>query len=142
MIWLLANWKKILLGIALVILVSIIAFTWSTIAGWKADSKQLSICTTSLQAQIDAAIKQKEQADDYFKQLDGVNRELARVKRVRPTKCICPKTSATGSCAARTGADDQLHRAHGVTSDALYDFAADAERVRQQLLSCQRWVRE
>ena len=125
-----------------------------TIQGWKADSEKLEVCRTdltkaagemaALQSNIYAAQKKaKEASDAYQNRLSYVNSELDRVKRL-PARCVCPlpRPSAPKRCDGTTSATGELYQADGVTSDTLYDFAGDAERVRQQLLACQAWVAE
>ena len=139
MILLLRYWPYIIGAIALAGIIF-------TVLSWRADSIRLDKCEadysdaleaiTDMQAQAD---KEREQANEYHTNLNSVQRELDRVKRVRPSRCICPAQAAR-ACDAPASADNQLHQSHGVTTDSLYDFAADAERVRLQLDACQSWA--
>jgi len=142
MLFLLSNWKLIACGVAGLVLLALVTFAWQTIGGWKADSGQLASCKESLQVQTDAIEKDKELANEYLKNLRGVNAELARVKRLRPVRCICPKADTSRACDGRTSTDNQLHQEDGITTESLYDFAGDAERVRVQLVACQKWAGE
>lgn len=135
--------QKYWMHIALIVLAAALA---ALVMGWRSDSQQLPICKQSLrmmhqqaEQQMKQAAIEREQADEYFKELDNVSRELNRLKRVQPARCI--PVQSTRSYTTPASADGKLPATHGVTSDALYDFAADAERVRQQLLACQTWAK-
>lgn len=80
----------------------------------------------------------KEIADDLNQKNASLSRRLAELKRL-PATCIVPTSdTALGGDAIPGGAVNA--GAHGITSVALYDFAAEAERYRQQLISCQEFV--
>ena len=121
------------------------------IHGWKADSEKLELCRTDLTkaaGELARAAQNAENnrrlANDYYDQLGAIDRQLAAAKRVQPQRCVCPisKPASTSARDARAGTDGELHSPDGVTVESLYDFAGDAERVRQQLLACQAWVKK
>jgi len=72
--------------------------------------------------------------------LDAANRKLNTLK-LRDSRCVLPVTKpATGHDAAArkslaAGQD-------GISTEALYDFAGDAERYRLQLVSCQGFIKK
>jgi hypothetical protein len=125
---------------------AIVAVAW-VILGWRADSKALEGCkerNATMIAQMQEIIAENEKnrqlSEDYYDKLETIDRELASIKRVRPAKCICPVSSAAPTCNAGTGAAGEFPKEDGITTESLYNFAADAERVRQQLLACQVWA--
>ena len=120
------------------------------VVGWKADSEKLEICRADLTIAAGemAAMAQRGEtnrrlANEYYDQQEFIDRQLADAKRMQPQRCICPITQPAlpGACMPGASAEGEFYQADGITSDALYDFAGDAERVRQQLLACQAWVR-
>lgn len=82
----------------------------------------------------------QEVSRGYQTRLAVLNDQLARARRVRNT-CVVPSTAqpADGRDAA-TGAGEPVRPHVGVATDALLDFAAEAEQYRLQLLSCQDFV--
>lgn len=82
-----------------------------------------------------------EVSNDYQNQLSALNKRLADLKRMQ--HCV-PVFHPPGAAAGHDAAagDGKLPGPDGVPSDVLYDFAADAEKVRLQLLACQSFVRK
>lgn len=101
---------------------------------------EMQVQQTALVAQCEAD-KQitQEVSHDYQTKIDALNRRLADLKRVRPSVCV-PVTKPTSGHNAGTGAEPP--RSHGLTSDALLDYAAEAERYRLQLIGCQDFIKK
>lgn len=137
---LLTNWKTVL-G---VVVTCILAYGLHALDVYRIEDQQRA----ALAAQADALVKQcdaekkitKEVSDGYQKQLDAVATELARVKRVRPATCVVVSASTPTHGRNETPVPNKLARQDGVTSDALYDFASEAEGYRLQLIACQDFV--
>lgn len=71
--------------------------------------------------------------------LDIANHKLASLKLQKPSRCVVPASStATGHDANST--KPIVSGQNGVTSDALYDFAGDAEKERLKLTACQGFI--
>lgn len=81
----------------------------------------------------------EENDREYTKQIDDLGRKLAAAKRMQPTRCIVPVAGQAGVGDGRA-AGDKLHRQNGVTSDALFDFAGECERLRVQVISLQSFI--
>jgi len=90
------------------------------------------------QCEKDKAIT-KEVSDELQTQLDDVRSQLARAKRMQPNRCV-PVLADPAKRDDATANDAQLHHTDGVYSDALLDFAYDAEVVGRQLDACQSFV--
>lgn len=80
-----------------------------------------------------------EVSNELQTQLTDLRSQLAAAKRVRPQSCVPVVTRPAGGHDGQAG-DAQLPDPHGITSDALLDFAYDAEVVGRQLDSCQEFV--
>lgn len=85
----------------------------------------------------------QEQTSEYQKKIDDLNMQLA-ADELRGATCVDialpPSSPASGNPGASGAAKHD--EPHGVTSSALYAFAADAERYRLQLASCQDFVKK
>lgn len=94
--------------------------------------------TLKKQCAADKAIT-KEVADDLQSKNDALSRRLSALKRVQPSACIVPTPGAAiGSNEAAGGAI--ATRAHGITTESLYDFAGEAESYRLRLIACQSFI--
>lgn len=95
-------------------------------------------------ALVDQCVKDKklttEASNDYETKITALNKHIADIKRVRPSKClpiVARNTNGTISSAGGTGNGGE----NGVDSDALYDYAALAEKYRLQLIGLQNFVK-
>lgn len=81
-----------------------------------------------------------EVSNAYQDQIADLNAKLLSVKRLRPSRCIAlsAPVPAGGRDATPTGAEPA--RTDGINSDALYDFAGEAEKYRLQLIACQKFI--
>lgn len=79
---------------------------------------------------------------DYQKTISDLNARVAALKRVQPKTCV--PVSVTKPAPGRNSAEGNtgLSTAHGLTTDALYDYAADAEKVGLKFDACQRFITE
>lgn len=73
---------------------------------------------------------------DYETQLSALNGNLAS-SRMRASLCIVPTAAAGGHDGV---AGTKPLGSHGISSDWLYSYAAEAEKYRLQLLACQKWA--
>lgn len=104
-------------------------------------AQELADQKVGLEAQCaaDKAITQ-EVSHDYQARLAALADQLARARRLRNT-CVVPTTPPTRGRDAAPLAGEPIRPHVGVPADALLDYAAEAERYRLQLLSCQEFVR-
>lgn len=80
-----------------------------------------------------------EVSNDYQKQLADLRRRLD-ARRMQPHVCVPVAPANPGGRDAATGAGPV--RADGVDSQALLDFAAEAEGYRLRLSACQDFIRK
>lgn len=79
----------------------------------------------------------KEISNDYQNKIAGLNKRIADLKRLRPSVCVPVSAAAPGRNAA-TGS--VASGQNGIDAGTLLDYAADAERYRLQLSSCQDFI--
>lgn len=131
-----SKWGIILIAIA-------VSFAGGGYLGWHERALREP---AMLSAQQEADTKQcnadkeitKESNHDLKTNLDVVSAELARLKRVRSARCVAVATGQAGAADVRgehAGQND-----HGLSSDWLYDYAAQCESVRQGYISCTGFV--
>ncbi len=136
---LLTNWKIFGMGAV------IIAFFGSGVyvrGQW--DESRLE---SKLKAQEAVLIKQcdddkqktTEVSRAYQDKIAALNSRIAAL-RVRPAKCVPVAISSGGRNGEASGAKPS--GAHGIDDRFLIDYAAEAEKYRLQLLSCQDFVRK
>lgn len=77
--------------------------------------------------------------DDLQAKNTALTRRIGELKRVQPSTCIVPAPNPSVSGNAAPGGTVSAG-AHGITTNALYDFAFDAERYRLQLIACQDFI--
>lgn len=82
-----------------------------------------------------------EVSNDYQTKLSALDKRLADLKRLQRCVPVNHPADAAGGRDAAPG-HGQLPGPDGVYSDVLYDFAADAEKVRLQLIACQSFIRK
>lgn len=125
------------------VLVSALAFGLHRLDVYRIEAlhrQQLANQKAELDAQCaaDKALT-KEVSRDYQTRLASLADQLARARRVRNT-CVVPTTQPTDGRDAAPGAGEPVRPHVGVPADALLDYAAEAERYRLQLLSCQEFI--
>lgn len=78
-------------------------------------------------------------AESYENKISTLSNRVASLKRVSATKCVpIANTASVTHGSPATG----LSNANGITASELVDYAGDAEKVRQQLISLQDFVRD
>jgi uncharacterized protein len=82
--------------------------------------------------------KTAEVSRAYQDKIAALNSRVAAL-RMRPAKCV-PVASPTGGRNGETSGTEPV-RAHGVDAGFLIDYAAEAEKYRLQLISCQEFIR-
>ena len=99
----------------------------------------------ALKAQSEALIAQcntdkqltSEVSKEYENKISTLSNRVAALKRLSATKCVSvtsPARIADGSTA------DGLPNVDGIPADTLIDYAGEAEKQRQQLISLQEFV--
>lgn len=82
-------------------------------------------------------------AHDLQSKVSDLNSRVANLKRLRPSNCVPITPDAARVRNEKTG-DAGLPRSNGgalgIESDALFDFARDAEEVGLQLDACQDFI--
>jgi hypothetical protein len=68
--------------------------------------------------------------------LDALTRSRSNARRVQQ-RCVSPTNSPAVGRDAAPGSGEHVRPDAGVTTDALLDYAAEAERYRLQLTACQ-----
>lgn len=123
--------------------------TWWVMLQWhdnqvhKLETKHEQALTKALADASAQCLKEKqlttEVSNGLQTQLSDLRSQLAAAKRVRPQSCAPVVTRPTSGHDGQAG-NTELPDPHGITSDALLDFAYDAEVVGRQLDSCQEFV--
>ena len=140
--FLIANWKSVLSVFA----TAFLAYGLHALDVYRLEDKeradlseQATVLTNACKA--DKAITEGV-SHEYEGKIFALNQQLDAIKRVRPTSCIVvqPSRAARGRDAASSTAKPA--RPDGITSDALLDFARDAEQYRLQLTACQAFIAE
>lgn len=98
--------------------------TWK-ILDWREDAGKLASC-------IETAKLTKETQDALQVQYDAINARLARSKRV-PAACIPPRLNA-----GEAGAEYAGSNGRGISSEWLLEYAATAERYRQERIALEK----
>ena len=143
--FLLKYWKLLASAGAGVALTALVSWTLHTLDVKRIEANNLKAIenvTVQLQEQCakDKALT-SEVSNGYQVKIASLNRELARLKRLRDPVCIPVITGpASGRDASTTGGE--LSNPHGIMDNALLDFAAEAEQYRLQLISCQDFIRK
>lgn len=109
------------------------------------ETQALAVVQSKLisQCQADKAITEQV-SNEYETSIATLNKRLADIKRVRPASCIAikplsPARAISGPHAGTgTGVDAGPH---GIDSEWLYDFAAEAEQYRLRLIGLQAFVK-
>lgn len=78
----------------------------------------------------------KEANDELQNQVNIIARKLTAAKRVR-SDCIVPLASSPQP----TPSGGEHAGTHGVTSDALFEYAADCETYRQQRITLEGFIK-
>lgn len=96
---------------------------------------------SQMQAQCDKEKSiTKEVSRDYQNKTAALTRRLSELKRLRPSRCVPLLAAGTAAGRAPEAGAIPAGQNGGVTSDALYDFAGDAEKYRLQLIGCQDFI--
>lgn len=107
-----------------------------------AQEKALNDQSLLLQSQCE---KEKQVTSEvslgYQNKISALATQLDAIKRVRTrSRCIVPVTNTSSGHHAAPGTGQPSGSNAGVTSDALYDFSAEAEKYRLQLIGCQSFI--
>lgn len=138
----LAYWKELTAAAATALLVGFIA--WN-LHGWdvrRIEAKNVAAMAAQKDALQKQCIQEKqittEVSNDYQNQLADLGRQLAAVKRLRPSACV----PVAGPAAGRDAANGAGHaEGNAVHSDTIFDYAGQAEKYRRQLNACQDFIR-
>lgn len=100
------------------------------------NSVALTAQATNLREACQKAQKTTQEAQDALQtDHDRIAAKLAAYKLRAPTSCV-PFTNSTNLSAGGAGYAGQ----NAVTSDALYDYASEAESYRSQLVVCEKFI--
>ena len=79
--------------------------------------------------------------NEQLQKISALSKQLSNTKRLYATKCNVPVAdpASLNNAATRAG---QPVRPNGVNTESLLDIAADGERYRLTLASCQDFVRK
>ena len=83
----------------------------------------------------------KEVSDEYQTEIDALNRQLRDLKRLRDNPTCVPITQPPCQCNVPTP-ERKPAGSHGLRTEWLYDFAAEGEQYRLQLIACQDFIRK
>jgi hypothetical protein len=141
--FMLANWRMLMAAVVAS------AATWAVTYGvhrvemvWLRHENELALANQA-KTLLAACQKDKQITEstdhDFQDQIAALYNELARVKRLRSaTRCIVPTADAAGGADAKAG--PRHAAANGVATGALYDYAAEAERYRLQVIGLQDFI--
>lgn len=125
------------------VLVSALAFGLHRLDLYRMDAlhrEALASQASKLEKQCEAdKVLTSEVSNGYQTRLASLADQLARARRVRHT-CVPVAPVTPGGRDAAPGIEQPVRPDVGVTADALLDYAAEAERYRLQLLSCQEFI--
>ena len=139
--FILANWKSILAMIATAGLCYLLhALDVNRLEAKERSDLSAQQMTLENKCKADKAITEGV-ANDYQKKADALTLQFNALVGVQHSRCVAVATAkpAAGNHGKAPGAKLSGQNA-GVTSDALFAFARDAEQVRLQLLSCQSFI--
>ena len=139
MMWLLSNWKIILAVVA----TAFVAYLLHALDVYRIEKNQEATIQEQIQhdnqqCTAEKAITEKV-SNDYQKKLTDLSQQLNAVKLRQPTHCVVPAAKPTLSSHGSAVPTVDVSQ-DGVTSDALYDFAGEAEKYRLQLTECQAFI--
>ena len=141
--FLLANWKSIIAVLA----TAVLAYGLHALDVYRLKDQQRAALyeqSTVLMnsCKADKAITEGV-SHDYEAKISSLNDQLAALGRVRPSSSVVvqPSLAARRHDAAASTAKPSGQDA-GITSDALFGFARDAEAFRLQLMACQAFITE
>ena len=142
MLFLLNNWKSILCILA----TAALAFLLHSLDVYRIEAQhrvELEAQAKSLDAQC---LKEKAVTEgvsnDYLEKLHALNSryDSLRVQHGRCVSVAASKPAVRDNATAAAELPRQDGKSVGLTSDALFSFARDAEHVRLQLLGCQSFI--
>lgn len=135
--WLLANWKLVVIGV-LSVFMTVGLFYISTLkSDLKLEESARKTAEANFQQCQSDAIKSKEISSEFQKSNTALKSQLNRLRS--QSKCIVPN-SRGGYNGTSTGRE--LSGSDGISSGWLYEFAGRAEETRLKLLGCQKFVSE
>jgi hypothetical protein len=82
----------------------------------------------------------QEANDDLQQNYAAIARKLADAQRVRPAKCVVPTTHP--AVTAASGGEHAGQDATGVSSDWLFEYAAECEAYRGERVILESFIRE
>lgn len=138
---------KVLLGIVAALTIALGLLGWYT-KNLHADYITMKNNNATLEAvkvELEEKVKKaNEISNEYQKQLDAVDRQLAaiRVRNGKTSRCVVLDTGKLGLDGAGAGEiiSDGDGRS-GLSVDWLYDFAGRCEKTRQKTIGLQKFIR-
>lgn len=141
LIWLVKYW----IAIPAVLVTAFIAFGLHRLDVARIEARNVKAMDAQ-KAQLIAECEKAQQitegvSHDYQEQLYALSRELDTLKRVHSHPECVPIAKPSAGCNGTTSTGKPIE-AHGLRTDWLYDFAAEAERYRIQLIACQNFIKK
>jgi hypothetical protein len=134
---LLSNIRTIGYGLAIAAIFSSGAWVGSKMSE-SHHERALKTQSEALIAQCNADKKlTSEIGKEYETKISTLSNRVMQLKRMQSTKCVPVARTASG---VNGGTATGLPDANGVNPDVLIDYASDAEKQRQQLISLQEFV--
>jgi len=130
---LLNNWKLLAYSLSALLL---LAMSWQ-IQNWKAKADQLDAKNTELSKCYGDQKLTQELSLDYQKKISAVEYRLANAKRLRSEVCLPISNSPSSIIRTDTA---KLPNANGISSWALIDYAADAQKVNERAALCKDFL--
>lgn len=138
--WLIANWRLLSYGTAIIAIFSSGWYISSQIAKTHLQN-ELKHQEEALNAQCIADKKlTNEVSNGLQKKLSTTAARLSELKRMHATTACVPIAGTSSGYDDSSGA--KLVRPNGIIADTLLDYAGDAEKYRQQLESCQDFIKK
>lgn len=134
-----------LVGILCSILTALVAFGFHKIDVARLEAKQTKALAAQEKQLNDACDKAQQITEgvsrDYQEQLSTLGRQLDTLKRVRTNPKCVPIASTTAGYNGRAGERKPIET-HGISTEWAYDFAAEGEKYRLQLIACQDFIKK
>jgi nicotinamide mononucleotide (NMN) deamidase PncC len=141
--WLSLLANKKLLGLLALVIASFSAGLWveAQIAKGRLQSA-LESQEKALVAQCEENKRITSEVDnEQLQKINALSKQLANTKRMFATKCNVPVANSTSVNNGKTGGAEPA-KPNGVAIESLLDIAADGEKYRITLISCQDFIRK
>lgn len=143
---LISKWRYALPALGVAVIVILFGWKYHAWALERAEvrhQKELASYAEQLRAEC-ARDKQitENVSREYQNTIANLSSRVAALKRVQPKTCVPVSTPEPSTGRDSAPGNAGLPKPYGVTTDALYDFAADAERVGLKFDACRNFIAE